>query len=491
MSRVPTNGIDYTSKDYESFRANMIGQLGILMPEYTDIRQSDAGIVILELLAQGLDILSYYQDVLANEVFLTTEQQRNNALKWCQMLGYTPRSSTPSIFQQVFVLGASAKEDVVIPARTVVKTTGTSIEPSIYFETTQDLIIPQGNLGDEQDIHGNYLYAVDVVQGITVENELLGSSAGTPNQTFKLSYSPAIADSVVILVNEGSGFEKWTKVTSFIDSSPTSRDYTVSINDNDEAVVTFGDGVFGKIPKSFSNGIFCTYRVGGGSQGNVGAFRIDQLDSTISVVSSTFNPFTASTEGLDKESLDDIKRNAPASHRTIWGALTASDFSEVTLANFPEVKKSASYATGRNNRDIDLYVLLEDGSPISGTLRESIEYLFSEDGGGRKIIGSGKVNVKDAIITPVNIQAVLEVLPRYDFNSVKDSITKFLQSYFSIGNYDFNTELSISSLCAEVMSPDNYIEGIRYFGISLPADRVLVPDPGVIYSLGTLTINEG
>ena len=85
MSRTPTKGIDYTSKDYESFRNDMIKQLRIKMPEYTDIRQSDAGIVILELLAQGLDVLSYYQDVIANEVFFVTCEQRNNALKWCQM----------------------------------------------------------------------------------------------------------------------------------------------------------------------------------------------------------------------------------------------------------------------------------------------------------------------------------------------------------------------------------------------------------------------
>lgn len=491
MSRVPTNGIDYTSKDYEAFRTDMLNQLGILMPEYTDLRQSDAGVVILELLAQGLDIISYYQDVLANEVFLTTEQQRSNALKWCQMLGYTPKASTPSSFQQVFVLGAEAKEDVVIPARTVVKTTGTSIEPSIYFETVEDLTIPKGCLGNETDASGKYLYSVEVIQGVTVESELLGSSAGTPNQIFKLNYSPVISDSVSILINEGSGFDVWNRVVNFIDSDSISRDYVVTINDNDEATITFGDGVFGKIPKVFSNGIFCTYRVGGGTQGNVGARKINQIDSTIAQVRETFNPSTALVEGLDKESLEDIKRNAPVANRTIWGALTASDFAEVTVTNFSEVGKSASYAVGDNNRDIDLYILLKSGAQISSALSESISEFFSEDGGGRKIIGSGKLNIKDAVITPINITATLSVLPRYDFESVKLNVEKFLENYFSFGNYDFNTELSMSALSAEVINPDNYIEGIRYFHITSPTDRILEPHNGEIFSLGSLNITEG
>ena len=68
MSRTATNGIDYTSKDYESYRADMLKSLQEKMPEYTDLRESDAGVVIIELLAQGLDVLSLYQDILANEV---------------------------------------------------------------------------------------------------------------------------------------------------------------------------------------------------------------------------------------------------------------------------------------------------------------------------------------------------------------------------------------------------------------------------------------
>ena len=237
MSRTPTKGIDYTSKDYESFRNDMIKQLGIKMPEYTDIRQSDAGIVLLELLAQGLDVISYYQDVIANEAFLVTAEQRSNALKWCQMLNYIPKASTPSEFTQVFVLSSVQDTDTLIPAGTKVKTQGSSTEPEIYFETTSDLIIPAGKLGNEMR-DDKYLYSVKVVQGVSVSGELLGSSTGSKDQSFKLSYTPVILDSISVIINEGSGFEKWQKVDNFVDSTSTSKDFTVFINDNDEATIT-------------------------------------------------------------------------------------------------------------------------------------------------------------------------------------------------------------------------------------------------------------
>lgn len=495
MSRVPTEGIDYTSKDYESFRHDMINKLRIKMPEYTDTRQSDAGIVILELLAHGLDILSYYQDVMASEVFLTTEEQRSNALKWCKMLGYTPKASTPSEFEQVFVLSAKQTKPVVIPAGTVVKTLGTSVEPSIYFETLEELTIPAGKLGDETHIVAGktvYDYSVRVIQGQTISNELVGSSNGSiKNQTFKLGYTPVILDSIVLLVNEGDGFVKWNRVDTFVDSSSLSRDYMVSINDNDEAIITFGDGVFGKIPKTYANGIYCSYRIGGGLNGNVTANTITQLDSSISFVKSTYNPSVALVEGHDKESLEEIKRNAPVINKTLWGALTTSDFSIVTQANFPEIDKAASYPAGEENRDIAIYVTLKSGNLLGNELKTRIENLFSENGGGRKIVGAEEVFIRDAIRRPVNITATLSVLPRYDFDSVKAAITEFLTYYFAEGNYDFDTELSISKLSSEVMAAENRIEGIRYFDITSPSSSVITPNQGEIFTLGTLTINKG
>ena len=175
MSRTPTSGIDYTSRDYEGFRQMMLAELGIKMPEYTDHSQTDAGIVILELTAKGLDILSYYADIIANETLLPTCKRRDSANTWCTILSYVPRNATPSRIMQVFVLTGVKNEKTIIPAGTYVKTKQTSTEAEIIFETEEDLVIPAGKLGNETDANGNYLYTVSAVQGTRVEGELVGS----------------------------------------------------------------------------------------------------------------------------------------------------------------------------------------------------------------------------------------------------------------------------------------------------------------------------
>ena len=491
MSRLPTSGIDYTSKDYESFRNDMIKQLGIKMPEYTDIRQSDAGIVILELLAQGLDIISYYQDVIANEAFLVTEEQRSNALKWCQVLGYVPKSSTPAEFSQVFVLSSIQTKETIIPAGTVVKTLGSVAEPSVYFETVDELVIPAGFLGNETDTEGNYMFTTKVVQGVTINNELIGSSTGAPDQNYTLNYSPVILDSISVIIDEGSGFRAWNRVDNFVDSKADSRDYTAIINENDEAVITFGDGVFGKIPLEHNNGMFCTYRIGGGTNGNVGANKICLLDSNIGVVASTFNPYTADVEGQDKETLAEIKKNAPNAYRVKWGALTTKDFSDVILMNFPEVTNVVSYSNEANPQDIDIYLLLKNDAPVDEGIKSKILSLFDENEGGRKIVGAGNISLYPAIKVPLSINATLAVKDRYGFESVKRNVETFVNHYFAVGNRDFDTEFVPASLSADIMNPENAIEGVRFIRINSPAEDSVSVNRGEIHTLSTITIVNG
>lgn len=484
MPRILIDGLDYTNKDYEAFRNSMIERLKVEMPEYTDLSQTDAGIQILEANAMSLDILSYYQDTLANEVFLVTEEQRDNALKWCNMLGYIPKASTPTKFKQVFVLASIQPNDVIIPSGTVVKTVGSVVEPSVYFETVEDLVIPKGKLGNEQT-GGVYDYTVDIVQGLSVDGELVGSSNGTASQIFTLGYSPVILDSISLLINEGSGFVLWEKVDSFIDSVSTSRHYRIDISDQDEALIMFGDGISGKIPKVFDNGIFASYRVGGGKQGNVSINTITVLDSNIGVVKETFNPYPAYELGTDKETLEEIKVNAPLSFITKWGALTVKDFADVTKMNFPTVKFATAKKDPTNQDNIIIYVQVMEGEVLDATLKSDIVTMFEE----RKIAGTGTITINPP--TYVNLTLVANVIVRDNYSraSIQNSITEFLNDYFKEGNYDFNTDLSLTDLEALISDPANAINGIKSVRFTTPTNTVVVANVGEIFRIGTLTLN--
>src|SRR6185369_4828268 len=70
--------IDYLARDYNSFRQALIDLIPAKLPEWTDRSEADFGIVLIELFAYMADILSYYQDRVANEAFLNTEQERRS-----------------------------------------------------------------------------------------------------------------------------------------------------------------------------------------------------------------------------------------------------------------------------------------------------------------------------------------------------------------------------------------------------------------------------
>ena len=258
MSRKTTVGIDYTSRDYASIKQDMIDMLQRKIPEYTDTSETDAGIVLLECFAMGIDIVSFYLDNQANEAMLSTCEQRKSALNWCNILGYKPKPTTPARVKQVFVLNTpNSVATTTIPKGTVVKSApGNGTDKILYFTTEEDLVLPIGAKGNEKDGNGEYIYQVSAKNGIPIENEILGTSSGSRNQTYLLAYSPVVKDSITIDVLESDlQWARWTEVKDFSDSNLLSRHYVVNILDNGVAHIRFGDGNTGKIPPVYTNGI--------------------------------------------------------------------------------------------------------------------------------------------------------------------------------------------------------------------------------------------
>src|SRR5262245_15753557 len=80
--------IDYVTKDYDGFRRGMLDQIPLLLPSWTDRDESDFGVVLIELFAYVADILSYYQDRVANEAYLDTATQRRSVQALLRLIDY-------------------------------------------------------------------------------------------------------------------------------------------------------------------------------------------------------------------------------------------------------------------------------------------------------------------------------------------------------------------------------------------------------------------
>ena len=137
----------------------------------------------------------------------------------------------------------------------------------------------------------------------TSRDEVLGGSNGEPGQRFRLSDAPVVVNqrpvqvrgaggilakiiSVRLEVDEGQGFEVWQEVPDFLASKEDDPHYRVNRTTGE---IDFGDGVRGRIPVANpdnpnGNIVARAYRFGGGKRGNVGANKIQQLETTVDFV---------------------------------------------------------------------------------------------------------------------------------------------------------------------------------------------------------------
>lgn len=480
MSRVPSMNIDYTSRDYEAFRALLIQKLQEKMPEYTDTTETDAGIVIIEALANGLDILSLYADIVANDVLLPTTQSRRLAVLIARCLGYTPYNQTASEYEQVFVLSETQQNDVIIPVGTVVRTEDDNDLNTLYFETVTPLTIPSGKLGNEKDANNNYIYHCTVKAGQSIFQDVLGSSTGAVLQSFKTNYTNVLVDSLEVYVDEGNGDELWTKVDSFIDADANSKVYMVLVDELDQCIIQFGNGLKGKIPVAYPNGITANYRIGGGEVSNVSAGDINTLDTGIAFVESTFN-LAISVKGHDKESLESIKVNAPASYRIRDRLVTLDDYEDLLKMTYIDFLDIQAVQDTVDRKLVHLYYIMRDGYSFSAALASEVSQFIS----ARAMIGC-TYDIAQYTAQTVNLTCVLYYSSDYDVDEVKANINAYLAGAFSTDNVLFETSLVKSDLEAGVKAN---VAGVYSFRINTPSTDIITPSASNnILTLGTVTI---
>lgn len=467
-----TKGIDYTSRDYEAFKQDMISALQRRMPEYTDTSETDAGIVILECLADGLDILSLYLDVVANDMTLATTQDRHLATVEARQLGYIARNQTASEFDQVFVLSVTLNEDTLIPKGTVVFTPETNNSESIYFETMSNLVIPAGMLGDEKDRDGNYIYTVKVAQGETIEEDLVGTSDGTAYQKFLLNYTDVIMDSLVVEVDEGDGFQEWKQVDSFLEYNSHDLIYVATLDEFGRCFIEFGNGTNGRIPTPNLNGIVCTYRIGGGTVGNVNANTITQIDDSIAFLDSTFNPSTASLLAQDAEDIETIKDKAAKKYRTKDRAVTLQDYGDLVYINYPTICHAVGIQDSEDILKVHVYYQMKESYESTEELVEDLNKFFEE----RVMLGT-TFEIHEGV--PFSIDISISVLVWDEYYAQKDELiqeieTYIREQYFAYGTFDFGESIALNDLERAIF--DN-VEGIRSIRVVIPtSDLILCPE---------------
>lgn len=452
--------VDYTSRDYASIRDNMIALIPQFMPEWTNTDASDFGITLIELFAYMGDMLNYYIDRAANEGFISTATQRSSVLSLAQLLGYSPSAASPATVTLTFT--NTTGSDITVPAASQVATTTTvnGINTQIIFETDFSVVVP-----------ANTNATITATQGQTISYEYLGDSDGTANQSFSLAKSPLLANTSSIIVGTLVGGTPtgvtYTEVPYIIDAGFNDPSYSVTTDSNNISYVSFGDGISGRIPPT--NSIYATYRVGGGTIGNVGpntlTYPVTSLPAGIKVTN-----LSSASGGADQETTDSIRLNAPLAYTALTRAISLADYAALSV-QVPSVAKAIA-DSGSAYNNITLYVAPFGDSGINtpgvdyvgnptqtftNAANNIVSYLTD------KAPATSSLTILPPSYVPINVSLTAYINPQYRQSVVTTAINLALATAFDFDNVVFNENVVLQYLY-NILSK---VDGVNFVDVSL------------------------
>lgn len=343
---------DYTSRDYNSIRADLFARASEVLPEWTSRDSSDFGVLFVDLVAYMGDIFHYYLDEAAKESFLDTATRRSSLLAIASLLDYLPHGRTPAKTSITLNAAASVATNAVpilIPANTkfVARPLISTAEEVAFTSNTSIAFNADGT-----SVAGYTTYAKASPATLQLtEGELFTetfTSNGALSQKFTLAKLGVVVDSVTVSVAEGlnGAAVSYGRVDRFIESTSSVLVFTTRIKATDEIELSFGNAIHGKIPTTNAV-VTIGYRRSRGTAGNVEANSVKAFASLTNAFGPAYDGVvitpntTRAFGGSDSESIASLKNNIPTSFRSQDRAVSLSDYQELTL-RVPGIVKAKS-----------------------------------------------------------------------------------------------------------------------------------------------------
>ena len=335
-SQSDTPQIDLTARDHPTIVAELEDFVRQTRPDlWSDFFRANLGETLIEMLALVGDMLSYGQDSIANEVFVSTARREDSALRFARSIGYKPRRPTSA---SVTVTALSVPEEVVQNGGAVPSGQTISGLDGITYELEDNVEIPAGTTSHELTLregeNQEETFDADGQAGQTIET----SFGSVEDGSWKVYVGPVVEDNLWAEVNSVAvGADDGTKTI-----------YEVSFTSEGRLRITFGGGATGPTAttsKAPDSTITVQYRTTEGEGGNAplssisGSINI-QVGATIATdgtivansgtgttVAATYeNTQNVATGGQDRESLEEMRFNIPAFLRSLDKVISIEDY---------------------------------------------------------------------------------------------------------------------------------------------------------------------
>ena len=308
--------------DYKSIKSNLIAFLKS-QSEFTNFDFAGSGLdVIMDLLSYNTYYNSFYLNMLANEMFLDTAELRNSVVQKAKQIGYTPRSVQgtkaivkldiiPNDESTTMIVEKDKRFATTINEQKYIFTTATSY--SGILDDTGKFTIPEVQLN--QGIRLTHKYKVDYNNK---EQQFILPNTNTDITTLSVTVktSPSSTD-----------IHTYQKISDTVKVTPTSNVYFLYESFENKFEVQFGDNKVGYRPADGSQVILAANISDGGATNKAAVFRaIDPIGGYSNVTVTTT---TAGYGGADRESIAEIKYNAPKLYETQNRCVTLNDYKRI------------------------------------------------------------------------------------------------------------------------------------------------------------------
>lgn len=331
--------LQVTELDFEEIRGNLQTYLST-QTQFKDYDfEGSAMSVLLDVLAYNTHYNAYYLNMIGNEMFLDTAQQRDSVVSRAKELGYAPISS---IGAQADVTLSFSGVSTSVPQFTIPKNSKftTSIDDVTYTYVT-----PQAEKID-QDSNNNFIKTITIKEGEPLTHSWTASSSnpvryiipntGVDTTSISVSVQESADDDTIV------EFTRATNVNQVFTTSPV---YFLEEASDEKYELIFGTGGLGKAIKA-GNIIRASYLVCSGAATNgANTFSVESISTglTPAPTATVTAVVKKAAGGRAQESVESIKFNAPRNYQTQNRAVVANDYQRILLAENPDLQSVISF----------------------------------------------------------------------------------------------------------------------------------------------------
>lgn len=439
--------LSVNSTDFDTIKANfksfLSGQEVLKDYDY----EGSALATLVDLLAYNTYYQAFYNNVVANELFLDSAVKRASVVSHAKMIGYTASSITAPIAIVNLTYGENPGTTVLLP--------GAQFTTTVNSQTYTFVNTDSANIVETNGVYS--ITGLVLREGSLVSETYVVPDSSNEN-TYTITNENADTSTIKVRVqasqNDTTGLtDVWSRSTDLTAIDGTSTVFFLEENSRGEFEIFFGDGILGKKLET-GNIVTITYLITSGAETN-GASSFRYLND-----SNTVETTSPASGGASRESINKIRFRAPRAFSAQNRAVTKNDYASLIESNFSAF--DSVFVFGGEEADPPTYgsvfVALKPatGTVVTSSLKENVRSF---------LVDKAVLGIRPVVIDPDYTYLRFEFDVLYDpqktslsASSINSTIRNAVTLNLSQNLGEFNQSFSISKLLSAVDASSSSID---------------------------------